>query len=105
MLFPVRVIPTLRQLRGDDWKLLVDEVSGQPETAPDVLAFGLMMIRLGACLTCHSDSYRAMRGCTLCALQTISRYKGTDQQLVELWQAARADIGAYLRTGCLPPVD
>ncbi len=105
MLFPVRVIPTLRNLRGDDWKLLIDQVSTQSETSPDVLAFGLMMIRLSVCMTCHSDSYRAMRGCTICALQTITRYKGTDEELVRLWQAARADIDAYFTAGRIPNVD
>jgi hypothetical protein len=105
MIFPARVIPTLRKLRGNDWKLLIDQVSAQPESSPDVLAFSLMMIRLGACMTCHSDSYRAMRGCTLCALQTITRFKGTDDELLDLWQAARIDIAAYLAAGCVPRVD
>lgn len=105
MLFPVRVIPALRNLRGSDWKSLIDQVSGQSQTAPDVLAFALMMIRLTACMTCHSDSYRAMRGCTWCASQTITRFKGTDGELIQLWQAARTDIDAYFTAGSSPKVD
>ena len=105
MIFPTRVIPALRNLRGDDWRTFVERISDQPESAPDVLAFGLMMIRLSACMSCHSDSYRAMRGCTQCAQQTVARFKGSDRELIERWQAARADIMAYLSTGAIPQVD
>ena len=45
MIFPARVIPTLRNLRGQDWQQLVQQVMDLPEDAPDALAFSLMMIR------------------------------------------------------------
>jgi hypothetical protein len=99
VLFPVRVIPSLRCLRGAAWQQLVERVMFLPEHHPDVLAFGLMMIRLDGCLTCHADSYRALRGCTLCARQSIGRFKGTDDDLVRLWQAARADVVHWQQTG------
>src|SRR5258707_13552644 len=102
VLFPARVIPSLRDLRGEDWEAFVDRVSAQPENAPDVLAFSLMMIRLNSCMTCHADSYRAMRGCTICAQQVIARFRGTDGDLIARWQAARADILHYLMTGDMP---
>jgi len=105
MLFPTRVIPSLRSLRGEDWCRFVDQVASQPEGDPDVLAFGLMMIRLNSCMTCHADSYRAMRGCTLCAQQVIARFRGTDTELIARWQAARSDILVYLKTGDAPAVD
>lgn len=99
MIFPPRVIPSLRNLRGEAWKTLIDQVLSQPESAPDVLAFSLMMIRLNACMSCHSDSYRAIRGCTGCAQQTVMRYKGSDGDLIAQWQTARRDIVTYLTTG------
>lgn len=102
VLFPARVIASLHVLRGDVWQALVGRVMVLPETDPDVLAFGLMMIRLGGCLTCHSDSYRAMRGCTFCARQTVSRFRGTDEDLVALWDAAREDVLRWIYTG-VPP--
>lgn len=105
MLFPNRVIPALRNLRGCDWSTLIDQVCAQPESEADVLAFSLMMIRLNSCMTCHSDSYRALRGCTQCALHTVSRFKGTDRELIERWQVARADIVTYLTTGRTPRAD
>jgi hypothetical protein len=102
MLFPSRVIPSLSDLRGNDWKSFVEQVSAQPESDPDVLAFGLMMIRLGGCMTCTSDSYRALRGCTQCAQHIVARFKGSDLDLIERWQAARCEIVEYLQSGLVP---
>ncbi len=104
MLFPARVIPHLRDRRGKVWWGLVDRVTRQDETSVDALAFGLMMVRIGGCLTCHADSYRAMRGCTVCAQQAVTRYKGTDGELLKLFKAAKADVVNYLKTHS-PPND
>ncbi len=101
VLFPARVIPSLRDLRGEDWEAFVDRVSAQPENDPDVLAFSLMMIRLNSCMTCNSDSYRALRGCMHCAQHVVSKFKGTDKDLIERWQAARSEIIEYLQLGAV----
>jgi hypothetical protein len=99
MLFPTRVIPTLKSLRGLVWQSLVESVAAKPDGDEDTLAFGLMMIRLNGCLTCHSDSYRAMRGCTVCAQQSVARYKEADDGLVKLYQKAGRDVRLYLQDG------
>jgi hypothetical protein len=78
---------------------LIDRIARQPDDDPDVLAFSLMMIRLSGCMTCNSDSYRALRGCTHCAQHTVSRFKGSDEELIRRWNAARADVLAYLNAG------
>ena len=96
MLFPSRVIPTLKNLRGAAWKNLVEKVSRQGDGDDDTLAFGLMMIRLNSCLSCHADSYRAMRGCTACAQQTIARFRDDDETLLKLYKQAEKDVEAYL---------
>jgi hypothetical protein len=36
-----------------------------------------------------------MRGCELCAQQTISRFQGTDEELIALHQRAREDLARY----------
>jgi hypothetical protein len=95
LLFPPHLIPDLADLRGKEWRQLVEHVASQPETHPDTLAFCLMMIRLNACLGCVSGSYRFMRGCELCSQQTISRYQGTDEELIELFHQARNDLERY----------
>jgi hypothetical protein len=101
MLFPTRVIPSLRNLRGPVWKALVETVAVVADGEEPTLAFGLMMIRLNGCLTCHSDSYRAMRGCTVCAQQSITRYKEADDGLVKLFQKASHEVHLYLQDGTL----
>jgi hypothetical protein len=105
VLFPARVIASLRHLRGEKWQQLVDHVLAQPEGSLDALAFSLMMIRLDGCLTCHSDSYRALRGCTVCASQTVNRFRGADDDLLHLWEVARAEILIWYTTGIPPLVE
>jgi len=95
LLFPPRLIPGLRDLRGEKWRELIDRLSPLPEAHPDILAFCLMMIRLNACLGCVSGSYRFMRGCELCSQQTIARYQGTDEELIAQFYQAREDLARY----------
>ncbi len=96
MLFPSRVIPVLRDLRGELWKRLVEQVIGTAPTDLDHLAFVLLMIRLNGCDSCHADSFRAMRGCTQCAQQSVRRFRGEDHELIELYNRARKEVQAYL---------
>ena len=96
LLFPPRLISSLRNLRGPEWSDLVDRVVKLSETDPDSLAFTLMMVRLDGCVKCHEGSFKYMRGCQLCATQTIMQFKGTDADLVLLYQKARRDVDAYL---------
>jgi hypothetical protein len=95
LLFPPHLIPDLKDLREEEWRKLVEYIIDLPETHPDTLAFCLMMIRLNACMGCVSGSYRFMRGCELCAQQTISRYQGTDDELVALFHQAKEDLERY----------
>lgn len=97
LFFPKQVIPTLRGLRGAEWSALIDRVANLPETHEDVLAFMLMMVRLDGCMCCETDSYRAMRGCMGCAHQTLRRYKGTDAELLALFEVALHDVRQFVQ--------
>ncbi len=96
LLFPPRLVPILRSLRGPEWSALIDRVIALPETDPDSLAFTLLMIRLDDCVKCHEGSFKYMRGCTLCASQSVTQFKGTDEELIDLYAKARQDVDAYL---------
>lgn len=96
LLFTPHLIPELRDLRGEEWAKLIDHLGTLPETHPDALAFSLMMINLGGCLPCEMDSYRAQRGCALCARQTILSFKGTDKQLMKQYEKAQQVINGEL---------
>lgn len=95
ILFPMRVAPDLRDLRGKKWRALVERVCRSPDASLDQLAFTLLLVRLSGCLTCHTYSYRALRGCTLCATHTIRRFRGEDEELIELFMSARSDVEAF----------
>jgi hypothetical protein len=95
LMFPHRVIPVLRNLRGPEWKELIDKVLAVPEGDEQSLAFVLMMVRLNGCMACETDSYRAMRGCDACAIQTLRRYKGSDRELLRVYQQALEDVRQY----------
>ena len=92
LLFPPHLIPDLKNLRGQEWRELVEHIMALPETHEDTVAFCLMMIRLNACMGCVSGSYRFMRGCELCSQQTISRFQGTDEELIALFHQAKEDL-------------
>lgn len=96
LLFPNYVIPVLRDMRGPEWRDLVDRVIPLEDTHPEKLAFVLMMIRLNGCLDCETDSYRALRGCAMCATQTLRRYKGPDRELLDAYAKALEDVEEFL---------
>jgi len=96
ILFPARSIIDLRTARnGESWMQLIDRLSSLPETHEDVLAFSLMMIRLGNCLTCNLDSYRASLGCSQCARRTVQSFKGKDDKLIDKMEEARHELRVY----------
>jgi hypothetical protein len=105
ILFPLRVLPQLRGLRGEEWKRLVDQVCAPEASQAEKAAIVLMMVRMGGCVSCNSDSFRAMRGCTLCARQTVRRFKGADSDLVEQHQQYRKEIEQFLRKQASPAND
>lgn len=99
LLFPMRVIPKLRELRGGAWRDLVDHVMNSETPVEEKLGFVLMMVELCSCSTCNSYSYRAMRGCTVCASSTIQRYREDDQVLIALHKKSSKVIAkAYQKT-------
>ncbi len=98
ILFPSRVIPLLEDLRGDEWRQLVSKVKKLPETHVDSLAFSMMMINIGGCLTCDLDSYRASLGCATCAKRTVGSFKGTDKVLKKHFEDARKEVSAFIKS-------
>jgi hypothetical protein len=97
LLFPTRVIVSLVGLRSEPWRLLVERVGAPGATPLEQEAFVLMMVRLGGCIGCNADSFRAMRGCTACARQTIRRFKGGDQDLLDLFNQSSQEMETYLQ--------
>lgn len=98
ILFPARSIPEIRDARpGTAWHKLIDKLSKSTETSEDVLAFSLMMVKLGNCLTCDLDSYRASLGCTQCARRTVQGFKGNDEALIKKMEESRKELKEHLK--------
>ncbi len=96
LLFPSRLIGTLRDLRSETWQALVDEVQRQPVTSPKHLGFVLMMTQLTRCGTCSIDSQRAIRGCLPCARKAVERFKGSDEELLAMYRQACEEVERFL---------
>ncbi|HHY89690.1 MAG TPA: hypothetical protein GYA06_12310 [Chloroflexi bacterium] len=96
MIFPLRVAPALRSQRNAEWQALVDRISSPDADRLDQMAFVLMMVRMNNCLTCNADSFRAMRGCTQCARQSVRRFRGEDRDLIAQFEQSRADVEKHL---------
>jgi hypothetical protein len=101
LLFPLRVLPALEDMRSAEWAKIVDEVQSESKNSLSAFAFELMMVKLNSCGVCDADSFRAMRGCSQCSKQTIRRFKGSDADLTRLFQQAKQDIKNYLESNHL----
>ncbi len=102
-LFPVKAINALRDARGETWAELIDQLKSLSEDDARTLGFCLSMINLNGCIDCETDSYRAMRGCDQCSLQTLHRFKGTDEELLVKYRQSIADVQTFLSQRSLPP--
>ena len=96
LIFPTRIIPELINLRGEKWNKLVGNIIMKDQKNIELLAFVLFMTRLNGCITCNSDSFRAMRGCTLCATQNVKRFKGSDEELIDIYNKSIKEVEKYL---------
>lgn len=96
LLFPDRLIPSLADLRSAGWQALIRRVASTDSNPVERTAFVLMMVRLNTCASCNADSYRAMQGCLACSQQTLKRFRGTDEELIEMFDAACQEVETYL---------
>ena len=97
LLFPLRVAASLNDLRGEEWQRLIALVSREDADPLDQCGFVYMMVKLGGCAPCNSDSFRAMKGCAACARQTVGRFRGSDQELWNLFSASKSEVLAHLK--------
>lgn len=97
VLFPMRVIPTLRSLQGEDWKQLVDHVYSASAAPAEKFAFVAMLVRMCGCVGCNANSFRAMRGCTQCARQTVRRFRGGDREFIEQFRQMQREVEAHMQ--------
>lgn len=96
VIFPSRVIGTLRSLHGDEWRSVIDRVRSAESAPAERYAFVLMMARICGCAGCNADSFRAMRGCTQCARLAAKRFRGGDHEFTEQFRQVVKEVEAYM---------
>ncbi len=104
IIYPMRVTPLLRNLRGELWQNLIDQVLASPDASVDRLAFCLLIIRMCNCINCHTNSYRALRGCTICAKHAVKRHRENDSSLLQYYDRAYRDVSEFMQNAT-PIVD
>ncbi len=97
LLFPLRVIGHLVNIRGEEWRNLVECVQNDGDSSVNQHGFVLAMVKIAGCVSCNSDSFRAMRGCTQCSIQAVRRHRGSDHDLVLLFEQSRDEVEKYLK--------
>ena len=96
VIFPTKSIPKLKGLRGSKWDDLVDSILAKDPESTEKMAFVLMLVKIVGCTGCNADSFRAMRGCTRCAQNGIKRYRGSDEDLLKLYETAKREVENFL---------
>ncbi len=94
LLFPPRLIAILGDQRGKKWEMFLNGLQGKQIGEAERRAFVLMMARLAGCVTCQSDTWRAHQGCEQCAKQTLRKFRGTDEDLIQLFESCLMEIQA-----------
>jgi hypothetical protein len=92
IIFPLRVAPALRELHGAEWRKAVDRAAKAAPDSKEAAAFVLAMARVNGCQTCNADSFRAMKGCTLCAQDAVRRTRGGEKSLIKMVDKANKDL-------------
>jgi hypothetical protein len=95
LLFPLRVAPSLRDLHGSAWRKVVDKASKSAPDSSEAISFVLAMARIDGCHNCNADSFRAMKGCTLCAQDAVRRYRGGEKSLIKQVEKAQKDVDKW----------
>jgi len=96
LLFPLRVIPTLGNLRGQEWKSLIEQLGREETDIDEKIAMTALIAKLAGCAACNIDSFRAMKGCTQCSHLIIKRFKNSDAELINMYQACLQEVRNYL---------
>ncbi len=96
LFFPPELIGELSDIRDTEWKGLVDRISDYPDTHADSLAFALVIIQLSGCLSCGPGSFRHLKGCLACSRQAVGSFKGSDAELIQMFEDARQDVLKFL---------
>jgi len=95
-IFPSWVIKELTNQKGEQWQELVEQVLVKDQDSLEHLAFVYLMAKLNNCQTCNADSFRALKGCKECSLQTLRRTDFSDNKLIKEFEKSKTQIQEFI---------
>jgi len=95
-IFPSWVIKDLKDQKGEEWRDLIQSVLVHDQDSSEHLAFVYLMAKLNNCQTCSADSFRALKGCKECSLQTLRRTDFSDSKLLKEYEKSKIQIQGFI---------
>ncbi len=95
-IFPSWVIKDLKDQKGEEWRDLIQSVLVHDQDSSEHLAFVYLMAKLNNCQTCSADSFRALKGCKECSLQTLRRTDFSDSKLLKEYEKSKIQIKGFI---------
>lgn len=96
-IFPSEVIADLKYQKGEEWRQLIADVLKKDIESDEHLGFIYFMAKLNNCQTCSADSFRALKGCKECSLQTLRRTEFSDSKLLKKYEKAKDQIQEFVQ--------
>jgi hypothetical protein len=84
-------VHALQAQRGRNWIRLVDHIQTLPVSAPEVMAFSLMLRRLRRGASLGRALYNEP-GCAMCAAEILSYYDGSEKELIRFYQKTLDEV-------------
>ncbi len=97
-IFPSWVIKYLKDQKGEEWQNLILNVLEHEHDAFEHLGFVYLMAKLNNCNTCNADSFRALKGCKECSLQTLRRLDYSEKKILKEYEKAKKQIQVFIGT-------
>jgi hypothetical protein len=88
----------LRNQIGLRWADLVDNITRLPVSDPHVMAFSLTLRRIQRSVQSGPRTSLRDPQCKVCANEITSEFKGSEQELIELYYLHLAEISATIKT-------
>jgi len=95
-IFPSWVIKELEHQKSDEWQKLVLNVLTHEQDSEVHLGFVFLMAKLNNCNTCNADSFRALKGCKECSLQTLRRLDYSEKKILNEYDKAKNQIQNFI---------
>lgn len=95
LLFPPHLISVLAETRGPVWRDLINDTAILNDASLEQAAFVLVIARLVNCATCNANSFRASQGCAFCSKQALKRFRGSDEDLLRMYERAKQEVNGY----------